>query len=254
MQEHTAPLVSIITPAYNSEKFIAETIDSVREQTYQNWEMLIVDDCSTDNTVAHIEKIAKVDSRVKLSINPVNSGAAVTRNKGLEMAKGRFIAFLDSDDKWYKNKLALQVEFMLSRNIPISFTSYGIINENGETLNKTVKSVASINYWEHFKNTIIGMSTSMIDTDVVGRDFTFVNMRTRQDCYLWITLLKRGHIAYGMENVLSDYRVREGSISSNKIKGAQKVWHLYYGMEKLGFIKSLYYFSFYVYNAIKKRM
>lgn len=248
------PLVSIITPCYNSEEFIVATIASIQAQSYKNWELLLIDDTSSDNTVAVIKQIAKSDERIKYFINKVNSGAAISRNKGLENAKGRFITFLDSDDLWYPNKLEKQINFTIKKKAAISFTSYDLIDENGTAMNKIVNTVLSLNYTEHLKNTGIGMSTSMIDTTIVTKKFNFVNIRTRQDCYLWITLLKRGHVAYGMPDILASYRVRKGSISSNKIKAAKQVWYLYYHLEKLGIFKSSYYFSFYVLNALKKRL
>ena len=247
-------LVSVITPSYNSEEFIGSTINSVINQSYSNWELIIVDDCSSDETVSLIKEFVKKDNRVKLFVNDINSGAGHSRNVGLEMSKGRFIAFLDSDDLWLKDKLKEQVDFMLKKNIPISFTSYGLIDENGNKLNKTIKSVPKVDYKEVLKNTIIGMSTSMIDTTIVGKNFRLIDLRTRQDLYLWITLLKRGHLAYGLKSVLASYRVRTNSISSNKIDGAKKVWYLYYHVEKLGLLKSTYYFFFYAFNAIKKRI
>ena len=249
-EEH---LVSIITPSYNSEDFIGETIDSIRKQTYQNWELIIVDDASKDNTAEVLREYAHKDSRIKFFINKNNSGAATSRNKGLENSKGRFIAFVDSDDLWTSTKLEEQLAFMMDNNHAISFTSYSLINENGEKLHKRINCVPSIDYKGILKNTIIGMSTSMIDTNIVSEKFRFVNIRTRQDTYLWITLLKRGHTAHGLNKVLAHYRLRKDSISANKFKAAKKVWYLYYNLEKLGFFKSAYNFSFYIFNALKKR-
>lgn len=254
MSQVTNPLISIITPAYNSAEFITNTIRSVQQQSFTNWEHIIVDDSSDDNTFSIIKSFAKEDSRIIPVRNKENSGAAVTRNKGLELAKGRFIAFLDSDDLWYPEKLDRQLKFMLENQIPISFASYDLISNDGKKLNKVIKSVKQIDYTGYMKDTIIGMSSTMIDTSIVNKPFRFVNIRTRQDCYLWITLLKRGHLAYGMPDVLSAYRVRKGSISSNKIKAAKRVWYLYYNLENLGFLRSLYFFGFYIYNAVKKRI
>lgn len=244
--------ISIITPSYNSVSFIRETIESVLNQTYKNWEMIIVDDCSTDNSVEIISEYAKKDKRIKLFVNSSNSGAAVSRNKALENTTGRFIAFLDSDDVWKPKKIQEQVDFMITNELPISFTSYSLIDEKGEAIEKVVNTVKEIDYKGYLKNTIIGMSTSMIDTNFV-KPFKFKNIRTRQDTYLWISLLKRGHKAYGMNKILVNYRVRKDSISANKVKAAKRVWYLYYDLEKLGLLKSVYYFSFYVFNAIKKR-
>ena len=141
---------------------------------------------------------------------------------------------------------------MLNNNYEISFTNYELVDEKSKSLNKFVKSVTKIDYHGYLKNTIIGMSTSMIDRSKTGF-FKFVNLRTRQDTYLWISLLKEGFYAYGIDSALAKYRVRNDSISANKISAARQVWYLYYNLEKLGFIKSAYYFTFYAYNAIKKR-
>ncbi|RKR07169.1 teichuronic acid biosynthesis glycosyltransferase TuaG [Maribacter vaceletii] len=253
MINKTQPLVSIITPSYNSEEFIAETINSIICQTYPNWELIIIDDASIDKTIDILHEFANKDSRIKYLRNEKNSGAAITRNKGLDNAQGRFIAFIDSDDIWSKSKLEKQVNFMIDNNIPISFTSYSLINEKSVSLNKTIRSVPSIDYNGYLKNTIIGMSTAMIDTNIVSKDFRFVNIRTRQDTYLWITLLKKGHTAFGIDEILASYRVRKSSISANKFKAAKRVWYLYYNLEKLGLLKSAYNFSYYIFNALKKR-
>lgn len=246
-------LVSIITPSYNSSKFIEDTINSVISQTYGYWELIIVDDCSKDNSVSIIKKYIEKDCRIKLIQNKENKGAAETRNEALKIAKGSFIAFLDSDDLWLPKKIEEQLSFMKKNNYPISFTDYELIDEDGYFLGKVVRTVSSIDYKGYLKNTIIGMSTAMIDTNMI-EPFKFVNIRTRQDTYLWITLLKRGHNAYGLNTVLANYRVRKDSISANKLKAARRVWYLYYNLEKLGLVRSAYYFMNYVFNAIKKRV
>jgi teichuronic acid biosynthesis glycosyltransferase TuaG len=249
----TTELISIVTPCYNSSDFISNTMDSVINQTYNNWELIIIDDCSTDNSVDIIEKYIITESRIKLFRNNSNSGAAASRNLGLLKSSGRFLAFLDSDDLWEPIKLEKQINFMLENNCPISFTNYELIDEKGNSMNRIINSVKEINYKAYLKNTLIGMSTSMIDTSKTEL-FEFVNLRTRQDTYLWITLLKRGLVAYGLNMTLVKYRVRNDSISANKIKAAIQVWKLYYNLEKLGYILSVYYFMFYVLNAIKKRI
>jgi teichuronic acid biosynthesis glycosyltransferase TuaG len=247
-------LVSIITPSYCSARFIAKTIESVLSQTYQNWEMIIVDDNSLDDSPEFIKKLIKGKSRMKLIELVENVGSAMSRNVALEASNGRFIAFLDSDDIWHPDKLEKQVEFMLKRKIPISFTSYELIDENGASKNHAIYSVKKLNQLDYLKNTIIGFSTSMIDTEYTGRKFRFMDIRTRQDTSLWITLLGGGHVAYGMHNILVDYRVHSNSISSNKYRVAKQVWNLYFNIHKLGFFKSVYCFVFYLYNAIKKRI
>jgi teichuronic acid biosynthesis glycosyltransferase TuaG len=247
-------LVTIITPSYNCSKFISDTVNSVLSQSYSNWEMIIVDDCSTDNSVEIIERITGDNPKIKLIKLENNVGSAQSRNAALEVASGRFIAFLDSDDIWYTDKLEKQVEFMLKRKAPISFTSYELIDENGVSKNHIIHSVEKLTQIDYLKNTIIGFSTSMIDTQIVGNSFRMMNIRTRQDASLWITLLGKGFIAQGINEVLMKYRVHSQSISANKVKAAKQVWNLYFNLHRLGFLKSIYCFSFYVFNAVKKRI
>ena len=247
-------LVTIITPSYNCSKFISDTVNSVLSQSYSNWEMIIVDDCSTDNSVEIIERITGDNPKIKLIKLENNVGSAQSRNAALEVASGRFIAFLDSDDIWYTDKLEKQVEFMLKRKAPISFTSYELIDENGVSKNHIIHSVEKLTQIDYLKNTIIGFSTSMIDTQMVGNSFRMMDIRTRQDASLWITLLGKGFIAQGINEVLMKYRVHSQSISANKVKAAKQVWNLYFNLHGLGFLKSIYCFSFYVFNAVKKRI
>lgn len=234
-------LVSIITPTYNSEKYIKETINSVLSQTYQNWEMIIVDDCSTDNTVRIIEEEMEKNSRIRFIQLQENQGAAVARNTAINYANGRYIAFLDSDDLWEMNKLEVQVSFMNMNNIPFSYTSYKIINENGEETGKVVNVPEKIDYNQLLKNTIIGCLTVMLDINKFGR-VQMPNMRTRQDTALWLSILKQGYIAYGIQQPLAKYRKKSGSISSNKLKMAKQNWKLYREIENLSLVKSIWCF------------
>jgi teichuronic acid biosynthesis glycosyltransferase TuaG len=233
-------LVTIITPSYNSSQYISDTILSVIRQTYKNWEMIIVDDSSTDNSVQVVEKIISNETKISMIRLTKNVGSAQSRNTALEVSNGRFIAFLDSDDIWHPDKLEKQVEFMLKRKAPISFTSYELIDENGASKNHIIHSVEKLNQLDYLKNTVIGFSTSMIDTKYTGRKFRFIDIRTRQDTSLWISLLGEGYVAYGMDNVLVDYRVHSNSISSNKYRAAKQVWNLYFNIHRLGFFKSVY--------------
>jgi teichuronic acid biosynthesis glycosyltransferase TuaG len=230
-----------------------QTIESVISQTYKNWELIVIDDCSDDLTFEIVLQYTFIDSRIKLLKNNVNSGAAVSRNRGICESSGRFLSFLDSDDIWLSTKLELQVNFMLKHNYPISFTSYSLINDEGQNLNKVVNSVKEITYRGYLKNTIIGMSTSMIDLSYTGA-VEFINIRTRQDTFLWMSLLRKGFTAYGIDDVLVNYRLSRNSISRNKFKAARKVWVLFYKYENLGFLASAFYFLFYLLNAVKKRL
>lgn len=245
------PLISIITPTYNSFAYIEDTILSIREQSYTNWELILVDDCSKDQTISILERYSKLDERIKYFSNKINSGAGITRNLGLSKISGSFLCFLDSDDLWEKNKLKIQLEFMIKNNYPISFTTYELINEQGIPLNKAFHAIDEIDYEGYMKNTIIGMSTSMINLEIIG-DIRFKNIRTRQDMMLWLTLFKKGFKAYGIKENLGKYRVREDSISSNKIRAAKQVWKIY-NNENIGLFKVVYFFMFYIINSIRKR-
>jgi len=246
-------LVSIITPVYNAEDFVEETIRSVQSQTYKNWEMLLVDDCSTDSSANIISLFAENDERIKYIRLEQNSGAAVTRNTGIEKARGNFIAFLDSDDVWKKDKLERQVEFLRDKKVGFCFTSYRYFLENGEILPKVARAPEKIDYNGLLKNTIIGCSTVLIDRNIIG-DFRMTNVRRGQDTATWLQLLKKVDYAYGLYDDLVLYRVVNGSLSSNKIKAIKRTWNTYRNVEHLSVAKSCYVFVFYAYNALKKRI
>lgn len=245
------PLVSIITPTYNSEKYIGQTIQSVINQTYSNWELIIVDDCSEDNTNKIVAMFAKRDRRIKYIKMNNNSGAAVARNEALNISNGRFIAFLDSDDLWKETKIEHQIKFMMEKNIGFSFTSYQLISEDGEEMNKTIIAPNEVDYNFLLKNTIIGCLTVMLDKDRIG-NIKMPNIRSRQDTALWLQILKKGHKAYGLDEVLAKYRKVSNSISSNKFKASWNTWKVYRKVEKINFVKSLWYFLNYSINALKK--
>ena len=247
--------VSIITPVFNCEKLIEKTIECVIKQNYQNWEMLLVDDCSTDKSKDIIEKYSKKDSRIKYFILEKNSGAAVARNYALEQATGRFIAYLDADDLWKEDKLEKQVNFMIKNNYAFSCTSYEKIDENGTKKNKIVKMPEKINYDLYLRNTIIQTVGVMVDTNIIRKDLLIMpNIRRRQDAATWCQILKNNYDCYGMEDVLSYYRVVSNSLSSNKFKAVKGTWFLYRQIEKLSLIKSCFCFVGYAFNACKKRI
>ena len=247
------PLVSIITPVYNAERFLSDTIKSVQNQTYKNWEILLIDDCSKDNSAQIIKEFQKYDNRIKYIKLKKNSGASVSRNEGIRNAKGRFIAFVDSDDIWKPEKLEVQVKYMLENNLGFTFTSYRYMKEDGELTNKVAKAPSKINYNGLLKNTIIGCSTVVIDTDIVEY-FEMPLVRRGQDTATWLQILRKEKYAYGIDKDLVDYRLVGESLSSNKIIALKRTWNTYRNVEKLGLIKSSYVFCFYVFNAIKKRI
>jgi len=243
--------VSIITPSYNSAKFIGRTIESVLSQSYSDWEMIIVDDCSRDKSVEVIKKY--LDDRIRLINLTDNRGAAFARNKALEVATGRFIAFLDSDDLWKSRKLEIQLNFMLENNYAFTFSSYECISEEGNSLNKVIVVPQVVSYGNYLKNTIIGCLTVIIDKSKVG-DFRMPEIESSHDMALWLLIMKRGFKAFGLNKVLSKYRLVDTSNTANKYKAAKDVWKVYREIEGLSFIKSIYCFVFYAFNAVYKRI
>lgn len=244
------PLISVITPAYNAAEFINETIESVHAQTYSNWEMIIVDDRSSDRTVEYVQAYAKQDERIKLIELEENSGSAIARNTAMEKARGRYIAFLDSDDLWFPEKLEIQLRFMQEKAIGFSFTKYVRMEEDGTLKSNVSKAPESVGYKDLMKHCVIGCLTVMIDRDKVGY-LKMVNIRTRQDYAYWLSITKKGFRAYGLPEVLSKYRTVENSISSNKIKAAKRQWYVYRQIENQNLLKSLWYFCHYAAKGIQ---
>lgn len=245
--------VSIISPCYNSSRFIKETIESVIAQTYQDWEMIIVDDCSKDNSVEIILGYTEKEKRIKLIKSEKNVGAAEARNIALREAQGRFIAFLDSDDLWYPKKLELQLKYMLSKDIAFSFSAYDQIDEKGNKLNRIISVPEKIGYAGYAMNTIIGCLTVVIDKNKTGY-FEMPLIRSSHDMALWLLIMKRGFKAYGFNQTLASYRVLQSSNTSNKWKAAKDVWKVYRKIEKINIISSSLYFICYTFNAIRKRV
>lgn len=243
------PLVSIITPMYNSEKYIGETIESVLNQTYKNWEMLIINDCSTDNGADIVKKYQKLDKRIKLFSNTTNKGVSYSRNYGIEISAGKYIAFLDSDDLWSNTKLQKQVAFMEEKNIILSYTSYDKINEDGGKRG-TIKVPDKLDYNELLKNCLIGLLTSMYRKDSLFK-FRFINSKC-EDYIFWLNILKEIDYAYGIEESLCTYRVIKGSRSSNKINIVKFHWNIYRNIEKLNVFLAAYYYIIYIFRGIKR--
>jgi teichuronic acid biosynthesis glycosyltransferase TuaG len=243
-------LVSIITPSYNSANYIGATIESIISQTYINWELIITDDCSTDQTIALIKSFQQKDKRIKLFENDVNSGAGVTRNNCIKHANGRYIAFCDSDDQWKPEKLERQLSFMLENNYAFTFTAYDVINELNEPKGVFIPP-PKVTYHSLLQTCSIGCLTVIYDTKQLGKHY-MPEIRKRQDYALWLKLIKQTKLAYGLTEPLAIYRSRSHSISSNKIKAAQFQWRIYREVEKLGFLASLYYFVHYAYFGIRK--
>lgn len=246
-------LVSIVTPTYNSQEYIEEAVLSVINQTYTNWELIIVDDCSKDETRRVLKKIAASDARVNVIYSNVNSGSGISRNIGLKHAKGQYVAFLDSDDIWELNKLELQIDYLRKTSAAICHTSFSFVDENGDDRPGRVHASKSVDLERNLKRTEIGTSTAIINRNIVQKEFLFPSMRARQDLKLWIDLLSSGYHSAGLDVPLVKYRVRSGSVSSNKFKMLYVTFKVYISIYQLPLPKRLYCYCCYVLNAIKKR-
>lgn len=247
-KDKAKPMVSIITPTYNAESFIIDTIESVLSQSYSDWEMIVIDDHSTDHTVEVVKKMIKQDQRIRLIERTKNEGPARTRNAGLREAIGRYIAFLDSDDQWLPEKLATQVAFMESTDASFSYTSYNRVQiyADGRKEIKPVIVPEMVTYKQLLKKNVIGCLTVMIDQKQTGQ-IQMVDMRSRQDYALWLELTRRGFKAVGIPETLANYRVRVDSISSNKLKMAKQNWRVYRDVEKLSLPVAIWYFIHYAF-------
>lgn len=249
-----APTVSVIMPAYNSEQHIAEAIASVQIQTFEDWELCITDDCSTDSTAAIVQGIAARDSRIKYVKQPSNQGAAAARNASLERAQGRYIAYLDADDIWFPDKLEGQIAFMEERGAGFSCASYTVIDENGEPMGRTVVMPAESDRWGYLTNNYLQTVGVMADLNIVDRSLLRMpDMRRRQDAATWLQVLSAGHICYGMPDVLCGYRRVSGSLSSNKVKAVKGTWYFYTQIAKLPLPLACYCFARYAALAVWKR-
>lgn len=215
MEKYTTDSVSVVTPNYNCEKFIAGTINSVLNQTYTNWEMLIVDDCSTDNSYEIACKYAEKDSRIKVFRNEKNSGAAISRNKAIENANGEYVAFLDSDDIWLPEKLEKQIKFMKENNCDFSFTEYEHIDEDNNSLNKFANVTKNLSYKKMMLHCWPGCLTVIYNQNAVGKVYAN-DIKKNNDHALFLKVLKNCKNGMGIHECLAKYRIRKGSISSKK--------------------------------------
>ncbi|SDI32692.1 glycosyltransferase family 2 protein [Proteiniclasticum ruminis] len=227
-QEH---LISIIMPTFNADTYLVETIDSVLAQDYRNWELIIIDDCSTDKTKSIILEYAKVDPRIKSIYLAENQGAAIARNSGVKIAKGDFIAFIDSDDVWHSNKLSDQLNFMVSNKYYFSCTYYQKMSESGEPLDVVVKSPQILDYYKLLRR-CPGNSTVMYNSLHLGK-FYIPNIRRRNDFVMWLQVIKEAKTMHTLQTPLTYHRVREGSLSSKKSDLVRYQWQVYRHIEKL---------------------
>lgn len=251
MPENKSIKVSIITPAYNASKYISTTIDSVLAQTHQNWEMIIVNDCSKDNTADVVRRYTVKDSRIKLLEHTKNLGVAAARNTAIDAAIGDYIAFLDSDDLWLPYKLEKQLYFMHTNQYVLTYTAYQKFNTDTGQRGKIVRAKKTMTAQEIYGNTSIGCLTVIVNRKAVG-EFHMPLLKHTEDNCTWQEILGRGYTAYGLNEVLALYREGNSSLTSSKKKAAMQQWKIYREYYKFSIPKSTYYFILYTFNAVKK--
>lgn len=260
-EEWKNELISIVVPVYNAVPYLKDTFRSIQQQTYENWELLLVDDASTDNSVELImQEISTWEAstgknNIRLYCQKENQGPATARNIGIHYAKGRYLVYQDADDVWDKNKLEKQLAFQKERNCAFSFTGYEFADETAKRNGKVVHVPEQITYREALKNTTISTITVMFDCTKIPQELLLQPENCqREDTATWWKILKQGYIAYGLDEPLSVYRRHAGSHSSNKFKAVWGTWRMYREQENMGFFKTMGYMLNYIYGAVKRRL
>jgi teichuronic acid biosynthesis glycosyltransferase TuaG len=246
------PIVSVVMPLYNSAPYMRESIGSVLKQTFQDWELILIDDCSGDESLAVAREFSATDSRIRTIALPQNRGGGEARNAGIAAAEGRYIAFLDSDDLWDGRKLEIQLTEMQKQQALLSYTDFDVIKANG-ALASIRRTPPKVGYRDLLKNNVIGCSTAVYDAGRLGKRY-FMTIRLRQDFALWLSILRDIDFGYRCGPVLMHYRMRQGSVSADKLKAARSTWRLYRDIEKLPIPLASYYFVNYAVAAVRKRI
>lgn len=249
-------LVSIIVPVYNAEKFIRETMDSVLAQTYPHWELLLVEDCSSDGSADTIEKYIaeRAESRIRLIRQPSNQGAARARNRGVREAVGRYIAYLDADDLWAPEKLEHELKFMEEKGAAFAFTGYEFADEHGVGLGKVVRVPETLVYRQALSNTTIFTTTVMFDSAKISKELLEMPVIKSEDTALWWKVLRAGYTAYGLDENLAAYRRAGRTLSSNKLVAIRRIWYLYRKAEGMSVAASAWHFCFWALRAVWRRI
>lgn len=236
-------LVSIITPMYNGERFIAQTIDSVISQSYKHWEMIVINDGSKDKGADIVKEYSKIDNRIKL-VDQSNAGCGAARNNGIRRAKGQYIALLDADDTWNIDFLEKQLKLMREKDTQLVYSSHTRIDENSKECLKPYIVPERVNYKDMLKSCYISCLTGLYDTEKFGKVYLREDMKNLRDDYIyWLEIMKKVEYAYGNKEILANYRILDSSASRKKKNVIKPHFKVLYEIEKLGLIPSLYYLA-----------
>lgn len=248
-------MVSIIVPVYNASAYIEKTIAMVKAQTYGDWELLLVDDCSEDDSRQKIRScIGEGDARIRLIEKECNGGAARARNTGIDAAKGRYIAFLDADDLWMPDKLERELAFLEEKQAAFVFSAYEFGDEKGTGTGRVVHVPPELTYFKALSRTVIFTSTVLLDTDKTGLGLIRMPEVKSEDTATWWKILRNGFTAYGLDEVLAIYRRPARSLSSNKLEAVRRIWNLYRKQEHLPLLYSVYNLFFWALRATLRRI
>lgn len=250
MMQEDFGLISIIMAAYNTEKTIEQAINSVLSQTYTNFELLVVNDCSTDRTAELVKSIAAKDSRVRLISNVKNSGVSYTRKHGLEEAKGDWIAILDSDDAWEPEKLEKQIELQRRTNADLLFTGSAFMDSEGHPIDWYLHAPKEVTYRQLLKQNVLSNSSALVRKELYAKHYA-IGDGMHEDFAIWLSILKKGTKAYGVDEPLLIYRIAKSSKSGNKVKAARMNWNTYRHVG-LNLMEAIYYECWYIFNGIRK--
>jgi len=252
MTNENRPVVSVVMPAYNARRFIGQAIQSVLDQTYGAWQLIVVDDASMDDTAEIVASFQRVDGRIQYERNPGNRGVVHSRNRALELARGKYVAFLDADDVWAPAKLASQVAFMETTGAPVSYGNYFRIDGDGRTVGK-VLAPDSLCYEDMLKSNFIGNLTGIFRRADLA-DLRFENIK-HEDYVFWLRALDRVGVARATPTgePLASYRVSADSLSANKFKAARWQWAIYRSVLGLSVLRSMSCFIWYAWFAVMKR-
>lgn len=248
--------ISIVVPVYNAENYIEHTISMVRAQSFTDWELILVEDCSKDNSAEVLHRITEElqDDRIRVIYKARNEGAAKARNTGIDVATGRYLAFLDADDIWMENKLADELAFLKEKKAAFVFTAYEFGDEQGNRTGKIVEVPDTLTYKKALSRTVIFTSTTLFDLEVLGKELVKMPNVPSEDSATWWQILKKGYLAYGYPKVTTIYRRPPKSLSSNKGKAIQRIWYLYRHVEKLSFFTSAVCFVGWAFRATLRRL
>lgn len=247
-------LVSIVMPVYNASAYLEKTIRSAQEQTYTNWELIAVDDASADDSFDLLCRLAQADPRIRPVRQEKNAGAAMARNRGMDLVQGRYLAFLDSDDIWAPDKLEKELAFLREKQAAFAFTAYEFGDSEGNGNGRIVHVPETLVYRKALSRTVIFTTTVLFDLEKIDRSLVRMPDVKSEDTATWWQILRAGYTAYGLDENLAVYRRPANSLSSNKIEAIRRIWNLYRRQEKLSLPESVWYFCFWAWRAAARRV